>query len=854
MKIELKKLWLLTLLFLFSACGKLTLTNTNVTVHDSDISAITHNHNFFSVVQSPEMIHLGDFQLAKQELETPSGLFTNKSSAKKKSPFELEINSDYSTLLSNTELLVKNEFWKIQVSSDKDVDLIPVEQADPLAIVNLDDVYFTSSDFDRDNIFTNPFLKSSDKNKDLGKIQNGKYLIGDTVISKLYIMKYKLKADKDNNSHQTKIYYGIVSIPVDKSSQKPLVMFAHGGDYGTSFSEMITLLRSNLSNYVVAAPLYPGEGLCPQIAVQNVGCMKITNQNYFFDMKPHFYSPNIPNMGSVTKFNALRSPAQDDVISYLGMYESIVKKINSKDDIYFQNISILNPTHNSEKAFINFSYYGADGQTPFPLIPKDSKAPHTIGLSASRGGTTLIAALGRIGLLMSANHINFQLTKEYENFQFPLFSGAIFVAPPTSFLTGELRLVFNALITSPTAGIFEKLPMVSDLLKTPAIADYRNDKSPGQSLISYDESDPKTFQDSLTNLVNFVALSDITFLAPFVSTAVQNWDTYSVTLKNNKSNEIIHAMAPGSVIFLHGTADQVVPVSESTIGNEALSGTWGILYGTTYSHSNNNPMKNWKFSNWIVNTNLIFPGLGSSQFIFQPTDEFYNLNCVPDQMSSDKKSEVLFNTKPNIQRCFGHGFSENSDGQDTVGSYYDHLDASFYTSHLVNPVDSFNEDSNLFVLTSNKRNPAFNNYPSFSFGRDLENMSIFENCQNNYFDPTNGVFSAQEWSQKCLKYDINSTKELEWTSLYTTMSLTTNTIKIPLMSPVFKRYINSENQNQELMNTIAYGNYNKKIPSNSVTPFDIIDIWLKTVASENSHITENSTSYPTSLFFDYKTN
>ncbi|APJ04007.1 hypothetical protein [Silvanigrella aquatica] len=85
---------------------------------------------------------------------------------------------------------------------------------------------------------------------------NGKISNKNKAEGTAYVITYKL----DNSAHN---YTAIVTIPKNNKNEKlPLMMYAHGGDAGLSFSNMATVMQNNLRRAIVAAPAFPGEPIC----------------------------------------------------------------------------------------------------------------------------------------------------------------------------------------------------------------------------------------------------------------------------------------------------------------------------------------------------------------------------------------------------------------------------------------------------------------------------------------------------------------------------------------------------------------------------------------------------------------
>jgi len=307
-----------------------------------------------------------------------------------------------------------------------------------------------------------------------------------------YVLTYKL-----NGSNQK--YSAIVTVPnnVPVVEKLPLIMYAHGGDAGLSFRNMATVLQNNISKGIVAAPSFPGEPIC---SITTIGG---SAKNNFIrscgDASGKVINPAINPEGE-------KSPLDNDVNAFLGLHNAIFRLAIDKSS------NKLIKSSNIDSSFLegleNLDYYSKN-----PLI-RSLTGPMTIGVSDSRGGSTLLAAVGRTGVMLkSILSSGISNISDLNSIPKPaLFSSAALFYSPSSLLVGSFRIITQNLISGNIydTSSLNALLMIPDLKKNKYFTDYI--KTPvGQD------------KDQLNNLVGWVASSDITYLAPYTSVAMQNW-------------------------------------------------------------------------------------------------------------------------------------------------------------------------------------------------------------------------------------------------------------------------------------------------------------------------------------------
>ena len=314
-----------------------------------------------------------------------------------------------------------------------------------------------------------------------------------------YVLTYKL-----NGSNQK--YSAIVTVPdnVPVGEKLPLIMYAHGGDAGLSFRNMATILQNNLSKGIVAAPSFPGEPICSITTIG--GSAKNNFVRSCGDASYQVINPAVNPEGE-------KSPLDNDVNAFLGLHNAIFR-IYLKDNKSIDKIKTgqIDPDFTRDLKKLDF-YLPYSDTLDMNSIVNNLAGPKTIGVSDSRGGSTLLAAVGRSGVLLKSVFSSGLDKLDMDNLIFPpLFSSAALFYSPSSLLVGSFRIITQNLISGNIydTSSLNALPMIPDLKKNKYFTNYINTPV-GQD------------KDQLNNLVGWVASSDITYLAPYTSVAMQNW-------------------------------------------------------------------------------------------------------------------------------------------------------------------------------------------------------------------------------------------------------------------------------------------------------------------------------------------
>lgn len=531
--------------------------------------------NFFNAVGMPlKNVNGNNFEELSEELSRVSPLFINALPPKVAGNAE---TAPFFTLAKNVGTYFTSHIWKTQITSPNEVRFFDLNQ-DTNDVSS--GIHYKATDFNLPFVFLNAYGDKTDPKNYLGSVVKGIYgklnfqTNAFSPISHMYIMEYTLR---DENGSRTgtnvRTYYALVSVPVNSTKQYRLTMYAHGGDFGTSSSELITVFNEKLKDFVVVAPLFPGEPLCTQINAQNKGCLRFDEKNSLIpDNIGKYQNPDIAiPFNSIVPIAYKRSPLLEDINAFLGAHNAVARTMNL-------SLNGTNPFYNADlphqsvliamehpETLLNFFQYP---NNPVAMIPTGI-APQTLGVGSSRGGSVLLSAIGRIGFLINGVSLNTPFPHTVQDaegtfeFQYPLFNSAALFFSPTSSLTGKLRL-FTIMLMQNQIESIASLPMAGDLARNDFFTNYRNDEnylSEIQMPLKVNNVFSLPAQDSLSQLITFVASNDITFLAPFISTGLQNWNSYYFKE---------HTRAPSSLILLHGSQDAVVPMTESTIASQAM--------------------------------------------------------------------------------------------------------------------------------------------------------------------------------------------------------------------------------------------------------------------------------------------
>ncbi len=263
----------------------------------------------------------------------------------------------------------------------------------------------------------------------------------------VYVLKYKLIGSDQ-------IYSALMTIPKDikNINDLPLMVYAHGGDAGLSFRNMATILQDNLGKAVVIAPTYPGEPICSVTTLG--GTEKMQFQRKCVDENGNIISPALAAEGQ-------KSPIDNDVVALLGLHNAVVNLVLNPKFIKQDKTDETKNVSNILKQ--NLAFYVPPAVNPFAA---KLFGPKTIGISDSRGGATLMAAIGRSGIYLK-NMLSTGLTNiNLSDINLPpLFSASAHYYSPSSLLVGPFRVITQYMIAGDIreTSVYNQLPMIPDM-------------------------------------------------------------------------------------------------------------------------------------------------------------------------------------------------------------------------------------------------------------------------------------------------------------------------------------------------------------------------------------------------------
>ncbi len=310
-----------------------------------------------------------------------------------------------------------------------------------------------------------------------------------------YVIKYKLVGSEQ-------IYSALLTIPNDikNANDLPLMVYAHGGDAGLSLRNMATILQDNLGKAIVIAPTYPGEPICSVTTLG--GSEKTQFQRKCVDENGNIIAPAVAAEGQ-------KSPIDNDVVALLGLHNAVVNLVTNPDFTKQEKTDETKNVSNILKR--NLAFYVSPAVNP---LGAKLFGPKTIGISDSRGGATLLAAIGRSGIYLK-NLLSDGLTNiDLKNLNLPpLFSASAHYYSPSSLLVGPFRIITQYMIAGDIreTSVYNQLPMVPDMKNNSYFTNYRL-KPVGQD------------EKELNALIGWAAASDIVYLAPYMSVAMQDWN------------------------------------------------------------------------------------------------------------------------------------------------------------------------------------------------------------------------------------------------------------------------------------------------------------------------------------------
>lgn len=338
--------------------------------------------------------------------------------------------------------------------------------------------------------------------------------------AKLYLMSYQLQSDKAGTAEDI-TRSGLLIIPNERpTGGAPIVGYAHAGDSGLAYPEMVAIFGKMQASHIIVAPTFPGEPLCA----------KGTNHR----------AKSCDSNGEIMPAVGTSLIWDNDVDELLGMQDCL-----NRVHLGLLDVTITG-TSDSLKTKIQSISKAHSGGTYAAMATN-------IVVGASRGGLVANLALAKTGAILSS------IAKAAAaNVTSAILLGSGYVAPtfyscaatlfaPSTLITGKLRLAFELMMKGNIKNsAFYQLPGVPGL---------------DGILGSYVASGKK---DDVTALKEELFKRDMTLLGPLVFGALKNWSQYDAT----------SAVLPGkgAMALLHGTHDRVVPFTQTQLLYNVLLG------------------------------------------------------------------------------------------------------------------------------------------------------------------------------------------------------------------------------------------------------------------------------------------
>ena len=360
----------------------------------------------------------------------------------------------------------------------------------------------------------------------------------------IYVMTYRLQRNAQGEPEEIhKARSGILAIPTERkgSAPFPLLMYAHGGDNGLDYQEIAEVIGGLQENFMVLAPTYPGEPLV------GVGSARVVGE---------------------------RNPWSNDVDDYLGMHDCIARysgieqyirlhkaapqtyKIDDIDAFRAQNIEVPPDA----KQTLNQLLFPADA-TLSRIQPHSNFTNFygkTLGVGSSRGGLVAILAQAKIGAQLQIMNksgllnrflfrkrpdkhlaaLNAAFGIEKFGVAFPMISGIATIGAPSSITVGSFRVILEQIVKGQGAKtVAANRPGIRHMMRL--FDDYLEGKVPASE-------------------ARFTIIQrDLTYLAPLVLAATKDWDM---------------PLRPGSMFFMHGTGDRIVPDEQTKAAVNTMIG------------------------------------------------------------------------------------------------------------------------------------------------------------------------------------------------------------------------------------------------------------------------------------------
>jgi hypothetical protein len=393
-------------------------------------------------------------------------------------------------------------------------------------------------------------------------------------LAKYHVMKYKLydaSGVKESNERSAIVVVPTV-VPGANPGPWPLIMYAHDYGFGLAYQEISAVFSKTQASFVIAAPTYPGEPLCGQIAPGSLSCASGTplaaavgtqsyydwdvnellglhncvqrylgeaaatsGSNPFVGKVTQYFTPtDLTAIATATALGAGATPEQ------LAAAQAAQAKMDAIDGLHYQYYQTSNP-----------------GQFAFPVktvVSGVGRGALVAQLAVARSGI-YVADLGsksatvtpQLDTLVAASQ--WAAAKGSSTRFIPMLAeGLATIGSPSSLTVGQSRAYLEMMVKGQAAHTtFYSVPGVAGL-------------APLLSQIGAGTM-------SAANGAIEIALRDMTYMFKYTAGGLREWQGSAVS------------KVKGHILMLHGTEDKLFPFTDSFLAYNLYLNTANTLAG-----------------------------------------------------------------------------------------------------------------------------------------------------------------------------------------------------------------------------------------------------------------------------------
>ena len=373
----------------------------------------------------------------------------------------------------------------------------------------------------------------------------------------VYLFEYKLQKNfAGEKEDQTRSAYLTVPRPKENSTNKfPILAYAHGGDTGLSYTKELSKLDKLLEEYIVIAPAFPGETLSSDEEPED------PNADIWFGTDP--VGKSIPWANDVDDLLGAHDCLARDIYLHLETPRHmdsekgrLVKKLsneinpNNKDEI----TSVLERIRAKAQTYGADEFQGGVKNYPRSIVMGASRGGLVASIATAKSGSIFTALIGlnskdkdkknqsetnstqkRLmdfatshGTLSKESISLFESLGDKYGSVPPLFSGLATLSAPATVTIGSFRVILEQMVKGNT-----------DLTVAKHLPGIRNLGHIFDRYLETGDVEEAKFE---------IVLRDLSFVAPLIIGALKDW---SCPTKG------------GSLLFIHGNKDKVVPVEQT---------------------------------------------------------------------------------------------------------------------------------------------------------------------------------------------------------------------------------------------------------------------------------------------------